>query len=307
MSQHSSTALNGRTSSPTTSSTGTADRLAISVTPATGTSAKHAPRPGEEPVVRIIDLSKSFGSNEILRGVNLDVRRGQVSCILGRSGSGKSTMLRCINHLEKPSSGAVVVEGEVIGYKLKHGRLHELKAKEIARQRAKTGMVFQAFNTFPHLTVLENLIEAPVRVLGRKPEEVRGEALAMLDLVGLKDRAATYPGRLSGGQQQRVAIARALVMKPSVMLFDEPTSALDPELVGEVLEVMKDLAATGMTMIVVTHEIGFARSVADEVVFMSGGTVAEIGPPSQVIDDPQVESTRQFLRSMSERSTAPVR
>lgn len=260
-----------------------------------------------EAIVRIVGLTKSFGSLQVLNGVDLEVRRGQVVCILGRSGSGKSTMLRCINHLEKPSSGAVIVNGEVVGYKLKHGKLHELRPNEIARQRTQTGMVFQAFNMFPHLTVIENLMEAPVRVLRRRPDEVREEAMELLDSVGLADRADRYPGALSGGQQQRVAIARALVMKPSVMLFDEPTSALDPELVGEVLEVMKALARSGMTMIVVTHEIGFARGVADEVVFMADGKVAEKGPPSQVIDNPQVEATQVFLRSMTERRDAPVR
>ncbi|HET7398561.1 MAG TPA: amino acid ABC transporter ATP-binding protein [Intrasporangium sp.] len=274
--------------------------MSIDTTPST------TPQAGRDAIVRIVGLTKSFGSLQVLKSVNLEVRRGQVVCILGRSGSGKSTMLRCINHLEKPSSGAVIVNGEVVGYKLRHDKLHELKPNEIARQRAQTGMVFQAFNMFPHLTVLENLMEAPVRVLGRRPEEVRSEAMELLKSVGLADRADQYPSTLSGGQQQRVAIARALVMKPSVMLFDEPTSALDPELVGEVLEVMKALARSGMTMIVVTHEIGFARSVADEVVFMADGQVAEQGPPSQVIDNPQAEATRIFLRSLSERRDAPV-
>ena len=259
-----------------------------------------------EPIVRIVELRKSFGDLEVLKSVNLDVYPGQVVVILGRSGSGKSTMLRCINHLEKPSSGAVIVDGEVVGYRLKGEKLHELRPNDIARQRAATGMVFQSFNLFPHLTVLENLLEAPCRVLGRPANEVRDEAMQLLRSVGLAEKAGFYPSTLSGGQQQRVAIARALVMKPSVMLFDEPTSALDPELVGEVLEVMKELARSGMTMIVVTHEIGFARGVADEVVFMADGRVAEQGPPSQVIDNPQTEATKTFLRSLNDRRDAPV-
>jgi polar amino acid transport system ATP-binding protein len=263
-------------------------------------------RDPSEPIVKIVELRKSFGDLEVLKSVNLDVYPGQVVVILGRSGSGKSTMLRCINHLEKPSGGAVMVNGEVVGYRVKGDKLHELRPNEIARQRAATGMVFQAFNLFPHLTVLENLLEAPCRVLGRPRSQVREEAMELLNSVGLAEKAGVYPSTLSGGQQQRVAIARALVMKPSVMLFDEPTSALDPELVGEVLEVMKKLARSGMTMIVVTHEIGFARGVADEVVFMAEGRVAEQGPPSQVIDNPQAEATKTFLRSLNERRDAPV-
>ena len=256
-----------------------------------------------EPIVRIVDLHKSFGRVEVLTSVNLDVYPGQVVTILGRSGSGKSTMLRCINHLERPTAGVVMVAGEVVGYHVRGSRLHELRPREIARQRKLTGMVFQSYHLFPHLTVMENLTEAPRRVLGRRGAAVRAEALALLESVGLADKADAYPGTLSGGQQQRVAIARALVMKPRVMLFDEPTSALDPELVGEVLEVMKSLARSGMTMIVVTHEIGFARQVSDEVVFMAGGTIAEQGPPSQVIDAPRQEATRTFLRTLSERET----
>lgn len=263
-------------------------------------------RDQSEPIVRIVELRKSFGDLEVLKSVNLDVYPGQVVVILGRSGSGKSTMLRCINHLEKPTSGAVMVNGEVVGYRVKGDKLHELRPNEIARQRAATGMVFQSFNLFPHLTVLENLMEAPCRVLGRPAGQVREEAMKLLTSVGLAEKAGFYPSTLSGGQQQRVAIARALVMNPSVMLFDEPTSALDPELVGEVLEVMKELARSGMTMIVVTHEIGFARGVADEVVFMSEGRVAEQGPPSQVIDNPQAEATRTFLRSLNERRDTPA-
>ncbi|WP_104063614.1 amino acid ABC transporter ATP-binding protein [Arthrobacter sp. 4R501] len=269
-------------------------------------SPKEPIRDRSEPIVKIVQLRKSFGDVEVLKSVDLDVYPGQVVVILGRSGSGKSTMLRCINHLEKPTSGAVMVNGEVVGYRVKGEKLHELRPNEIARQRAATGMVFQSFNLFPHLTVLENLLEAPRKVLGRPESEVRKEAMDLLTSVGLAEKAGFYPSTLSGGQQQRVAIARALVMKPSVMLFDEPTSALDPELVGEVLEVMKQLARSGMTMIVVTHEIGFARSVADEVVFMADGRVAEQGPPSQVIDNPQAEATKTFLRSLNERRDTPA-
>ena len=252
----------------------------------------------QDPIVQIFDLHKNYGSVTVLKGVDLDVRRGEVVCVLGRSGSGKSTMLRCINHLEKPTHGAVVVNGEVVGYHEKAGKLHELHPKEVARQRADIGMVFQSFNLFPHLTVLENLIEAPRRVRRRPEVECKADAMQALADVGLREKADVYPGTLSGGQQQRVAIARALVMNPQVMLFDEPTSALDPELVGEVLEAMKRLAAKGMTMIVVTHEVGFARNVADRVVFMSDGKIAEQGPPADVIDNPAHEATRVFLKNL---------
>jgi polar amino acid transport system ATP-binding protein len=251
-----------------------------------------------EPIVRIIDLHKSFGPVEILKGVDLEVKRGQVVVVLGRSGSGKSTMLRCINHLERPSRGTVIVDNEVIGYRIKGDKLYELHPRAVARQRANTGMVFQSYHLFPHMTVLENLIEAPRRVRGVPKAEAVQDAHRALEEVGMAAKSGVYPGTLSGGQQQRVAIARALVMKPSVMLFDEPTSALDPELVGEVLDVMKRLAESGMTMIVVTHEIGFARSVADEVVFMSEGKLVEKGPPTQVIDAPLHESTRTFISSI---------
>ncbi len=252
----------------------------------------------EGPVVRIIDLHKNFGSVEVLKGVNLEVQRGEVMVILGRSGSGKSTMLRCINHLEQPTAGTVIVDGEVMGHRISGGRLHELKPSAVARQRAKTGMVFQSYHLFPHMTVMENVIEAPRKVKGVAKDEAIRLAQAALKDVGMAHKADAYPSTLSGGQQQRVAIARALVMNPTVMLFDEPTSALDPELVGEVLDVMKRLAQTGMTMIVVTHEIGFARSVADEVVFMAEGTLVEQGPPSQVIDAPLHEATRTFIKSI---------
>ncbi|QKZ17154.1 amino acid ABC transporter ATP-binding protein [Streptomyces chartreusis] len=265
---------------------------------ATASAAQATGTVNSDPIVRIIDLHKSFGPVEVLKGVDLEVHRGQVVVILGRSGSGKSTMLRCVNHLERPSRGTVVVDGEVIGYRVKGHKLYELPSSAIAKQRTKTGMVFQAYNLFPHMTVLENLIEAPRRVKGVNRDKAVADAMQALEEVGMALKADAYPGTLSGGQQQRVAIARALVMKPSVMLFDEPTSALDPELVGEVLNVMRRLATSGMTMMVVTHEIGFARSVADEVVFMSEGQLVEKGPPSQVIDAPLHESTRAFIDSI---------
>ncbi len=251
-----------------------------------------------DPIVEIFDLHKDFGATSVLRGVNLEVRRGEVLCVLGRSGSGKSTMLRTINHLERPSSGAIVVNGEVVGYREKHGKLYELRPREVARHRADTGMVFQSFNLFPHLTVLENLIEAPRRVRKQPVDQCVADAMRALEDVGMREKADVYPSTLSGGQQQRVAIARALVMKPHVMLFDEPTSALDPELVGEVLEVMRRLADSGMTMIVVTHEIGFARNVADRVVFMADGVIAEQGPPEQVLDNPRQPATQTFLKNL---------
>ncbi|WP_371829043.1 amino acid ABC transporter ATP-binding protein [Rhodococcoides kyotonense] len=252
----------------------------------------------EDPIVRICGLHKSFGDLKVLDGVDLEVQRGTVVAILGRSGSGKSTMLRCVNHLERPTAGAVVVDGQVVGYRMKAGKLHELTPLKVAAQRANIGMVFQSFNLFPHMTVLENLLEAPIRVSGRHKQSCIEDAHRYLHQVGLDSKADAYPGTLSGGQQQRVAIARALMMNPSVMLFDEPTSALDPELVGEVLDVMKGLARSGMTMLVVTHEIGFARGVADEVVFMSNGQIVEQGPPSQVIDNPQHDDTKAFLRNL---------
>ncbi|AQA06687.1 ectoine/hydroxyectoine ABC transporter ATP-binding protein EhuA [Mycobacterium sp. MS1601] len=249
-------------------------------------------------MVRIIDLKKSFSGLEVLKGVNLEVNRGEVVCILGRSGSGKSTLLRCINHLERPNAGAVVVDGFVMGYRARRGKLHEMRSRDTAEQRQSVGMVFQSFNLFPHMTVMENLIEAPRKVQRRGRSELVAEARSLLADVGLSDKENAYPSTLSGGQQQRVAISRALMMKPSVMLFDEPTSALDPELVGEVLEAMKRLAATGMTMIVVTHEVGFARHVSDRVIFMADGVVVEDGPPSRVIDNPQMPETRTFLSTI---------
>ncbi|MEC3982364.1 amino acid ABC transporter ATP-binding protein [Amycolatopsis sp. H20-H5] len=246
-------------------------------------------------LLRAVGVRKSFGGTEVLRGIDLDVHKGQVVCLLGPSGAGKSTFLRCVNHLETIDAGQVWVDGEPIGFRLRGGKLYELREREVARQRRDIGMVFQRFNLFAHRTVLDNVVEGPTRVRGVKPERAREEALKLLDRVGLAHRADAYPAQLSGGQQQRVAIARSLAMKPKLMLFDEPTSALDPELVGEVLEVMAALAAEGMTMVVVTHEMSFAREAADEVVFMADGAVVETGPPSQVLGDPRHERTRQFL------------
>jgi polar amino acid transport system ATP-binding protein len=240
-------------------------------------------------------VHKSFGANEVLKGIDFQVKPGQVVCLLGPSGSGKSTFLRCINHLEKINAGRLFVDGDLVGYRQQGDRLYELSEKAVARKRTEIGMVFQHFNLFPHMTAMGNIIEAPCRVKNEPKAEVRQRALEALTKVGLADKADAYPRQLSGGQQQRVAIARALAMRPKLMLFDEPTSALDPELVGDVLAVMKDLASSGMTMIVVTHEIGFAREVADTVVFMDGGVVVEQGSPSEVISNPRHERTKTFL------------
>ncbi|WP_236795671.1 amino acid ABC transporter ATP-binding protein [Amycolatopsis sp. GM8] len=240
-------------------------------------------------------VHKYYGSNLVVRGIDLTVAEGEVLCLVGPSGSGKSTFLRCINHLEKVDAGTISVAGELVGYREHNGRLRELRDSEIAKRRSEIGMVFQHFNLFPHMTVLENLIEAPVRVRREKPTEAIERGQALLTRVGLADKADAYPRSLSGGQQQRVAIARALNMRPKLMLFDEPTSALDPELVGEVLDVMRGLAADGMSMIVVTHEIGFAREVANTVAFMDDGVIVESGPPAQVLGDPRHERTRSFL------------
>ncbi len=248
-----------------------------------------------EPVVSAVNVSKSFGDNEVLKGIDLSVYPGQVITLLGPSGSGKTTFLRCINQLETINGGRIYVDGDLMGYEDKGGKLHTLTDKRVAAQRREIGMVFQKFNLFPHKTVLDNICEAPIMVQGRKRREMQKEALALLDQVGLADKAAEYPNQLSGGQQQRVAIARALAMSPKLMLFDEPTSALDPELVGDVLAVMRDLAQSGMTMIVVTHEMSFAREVADEVVFMDDGVVVEVGPPSEVLVNPQHQRTKDFL------------
>jgi len=251
-----------------------------------------------EYMVHAENVHKSFAHLEVLRGIDLTVRPGEVCCVIGPSGSGKSTFLRCINHLEKINAGRIRVDGELIGYRERNGKLHELRESEVAAQRRSIGMVFQRFNLFPHRTVLQNVCEAPVQVRGEPREEVRERARALLARVGLADKVDAYPGQLSGGQQQRVAIARALAMRPKLMLFDEPTSALDPELVGEVLDVMKDLAAEGMTMIVVTHEVGFAREVGDTLVFMDGGVVVESGAPREVIANPQHQRTRTFLEKV---------
>ncbi|HET7310414.1 MAG TPA: amino acid ABC transporter ATP-binding protein [Mycobacteriales bacterium] len=247
-------------------------------------------------MVRAAGVRKNFGRLEVLKGVDLQVQRGEVMCIIGPSGSGKSTFLRCINHLENVDAGKLFVDGELVGYAERAGRLHELREREVARKRAEIGMVFQRFNLFPHKTALENVIEGPVVVKGtdRKAASDRGHEL--LKRVGLEGREKVYPRQLSGGQQQRVAIARALAMDPKLMLFDEPTSALDPELVGEVLDVMRDLATEmQMTMIVVTHEIGFAREVGDQLVFMDDGVIVEAGPPKDVIANPQHDRTKAFL------------
>lgn len=250
------------------------------------------------PMVRAEGVHKRFGSNEVLKGIDLTVNQGEVLCLLGPSGSGKSTFLRCINHLETINGGRIYVGDSLIGYTERGGVLHELHPRDIATQRKNIGMVFQKFNLFPHLTALENIMEAPVGISGLVKSAASDRAMALLKRVGLEDRAHHYPSQLSGGQQQRVAIARALAMEPQLMLFDEPTSALDPELVGDVLEVMKDLARSGMTMIVVTHEIGFAREVADTVVFMDGGVVVESGNPKDVLDNPQHDRTKTFLSSV---------
>jgi polar amino acid transport system ATP-binding protein len=247
------------------------------------------------PMVEADQVSKSFGSNEVLKSISLTVNRGEVLCIVGPSGSGKSTFLRCINHLETVNAGRLRVEGVLVGYKEKGDKLHELHPKEAAAQRRDIGMVFQRFNLFPHMTALENVIEAPIRVKKVPRAQAVARAKELLAQVGLAEKADSYPAHLSGGQQQRVAIARALAMDPKLMLFDEPTSALDPELVGEVLDVMKQLAKDGMTMIVVTHEMGFAREVADSLVFMDGGVVVESGKPRDVLSNPQHERTKAFL------------
>lgn len=250
------------------------------------------------PLLDARKVRKSYGGVEVLKSISLTVNSGQVMCLLGPSGSGKSTFLRCINHLERIDGGRISVNGELIGYAQRRDRIFEMNPREVAKQRRGIGMVFQRFNLFPHMTALENITVAPVgvRKIARPLAVARG--LELLDRVGLADLARSYPAQLSGGQQQRVAIARALAMDPKLLLFDEPTSALDPELVGDVLDVMRTLAADGMTMVVVTHEIGFARGAADEVVFMDGGVVVESGPPSSVLDNPQNPRTKAFLDSV---------
>jgi len=246
-------------------------------------------------MVKAEGVHKRFGRLEVLCGITLEVGRGEVMCVIGPSGSGKSTFLRAINHLEKINSGRLSVDGDLVGYREQGGKLHELRDSDVARRRAEIGMVFQRFNLFPHKTALENVIEAPRLVRGVPKAQAIEEAKALLERVGLADKLESYPSQLSGGQQQRVAIARALAMKPKLMLFDEPTSALDPELVGDVLDVMRGLAADGMTMIVVTHEMGFAREVADKLVFMDGGVIVESGDPREVLANPRHERTKLFL------------
>ncbi len=240
-------------------------------------------------------LSKSYAGREVLRSVDLTVRRGEVTCLIGPSGSGKSTLLRCINRLERHDSGTLEVDGHLVGYEARNGKLYELKDREVCAQRAQVGMVFQRFNLFAHLTVLENITIGPVRVRGLSESDADTAARALLERVGLSAKADAYPSQLSGGQQQRVAIARALAMEPKLMLFDEPTSALDPELVGEVLDVMRELAQSGMTMVVVTHEMGFAREVADSVYFLDGGVIEEHGAPEEILTNPRTDRLRSFL------------
>jgi polar amino acid transport system ATP-binding protein len=248
-----------------------------------------------EPVVKVEGIHKSFGRLEVLKGISMDVNQGEVFVLIGPSGSGKSTLLRCINHLEEINSGRIWVDGDMVGYRQVGEKLHELRDSEAVAARAKIGMVFQHFNLFPHMTALENVVLAQRIVLDRSADEARRRARELLERVGLADKIDEYPARLSGGQQQRVAIARALAMDPKVMLFDEVTSALDPELVKDVLDVMRELANEGMTMLVVTHEMGFAREVANQVIFMDEGVIVEQGPPERVIGDPREERTKQFL------------
>jgi ABC-type polar amino acid transport system ATPase subunit len=248
-----------------------------------------------QPMVKAEQVWKSFGRLDVLKGIDLVVKPRETFVLLGPSGGGKSTLLRCINHLEKIDAGRLYVDGELMGYKERGNRLHEMHPREVSKQRSNIGMVFQRFNLFPHLTAIQNVMEAPVRVKRVKRKQAEAEAEKLLCEVGLQQKLDVYPAQLSGGQQQRVAIARALAMKPKLMLFDEPTSALDPELVGEVLEVMKRLAHEGMTMVVVTHEIGFAKEAADGVALMDGGVIVEMGPPEQVLSNPREERTKLFL------------
>ncbi|MGA8113158.1 MAG: amino acid ABC transporter ATP-binding protein [Actinocatenispora sp.] len=251
--------------------------------------------PAHQPLLRARAVRKRFGHLEVLNGIDLDVYPGEVVVIMGPSGSGKSTFLRSVNRLESIDGGAITVDGDLVGFERRHGRLHRLPERKVARSRRRVGMVFQHFNLFPHLTVLGNVVEAPIGVLREPRAEVVARSRALLEKVGLSEKADVFPRQLSGGQQQRVAIARALAMRPRLMLFDEPTSALDPELVGEVLATMRDLAADGLTMVVVTHEVSFAREVADRVVFMDGGVIVEQGSPADVLDRPSNARTRAFL------------
>jgi polar amino acid transport system ATP-binding protein len=252
----------------------------------------------KDTLIKAVDVVKNYGDFRALDKVSMDVARGEVSCVIGPSGSGKSTLLRCINLLERLDGGAIWVDDELMGYRREGNNLHEISDAEISRQRRRIGMVFQRFNLFPHKTAIENIIEGPVHVLGEPAKEARERAHALLERVGLTEKANHYPSELSGGQQQRVAIARAMGMQPDVILFDEPTSALDPELVSEVLDVMKDLAASGMTMIVVTHELGFARNVANTVTFMETGKVVETGLASEVLSAPKSARTEEFIRAV---------
>ncbi|MBM7790656.1 polar amino acid transport system ATP-binding protein [Tenggerimyces flavus] len=256
-------------------------------------------------MVRAEGVHKRFGRNEVLKGIDLEIQPRQVCCIVGPSGSGKSTFLRCINHLDKIDGGRLWVDGQLVGYRQRGDKLHELRTSEVAAQRREIGMVFQQFNLFPHMTALENVMEAPIHVKRESRSAVRERSAKLLDRVGLADHSTKYPSQLSGGQQQRVAIARALAMEPKLMLFDEPTSALDPELVGEVLDVMRQLALDGMTMVVVTHEMSFAREVADLVVFMDAGVVVEAGKPDDVLTRPQHDRTRTFLQRVLEPRSRP--
>ncbi len=255
----------------------------------------NAVTPGAEDMLKIRGLSKSYGSRQVLRDIDLDVPIGSVMCIIGPSGSGKSTLLSCINHLEPIDRGRVWVAGELVGYREHRGKLYELPEREVARMRRNVGMVFQQFNLFPHMTALQNIIEAPIRVKRTPPAKAKDRAAGLLDRVGLSGKHGRYPAQLSGGEQQRVAIARALAMDPKLMLFDEPTSALDAELVGEVLAVMQDLARSGMTMVVVTHELGFAREVGDQLTFMDNGIIVEQGDPRAVLAAPKEKRTQDFL------------
>jgi polar amino acid transport system ATP-binding protein len=250
------------------------------------------------PMVVVRGLNKSFGHHQVLHSIDLEVATRETVCVIGPSGSGKSTLLRCVNNLEEIGSGSIRVDGDLVGYRLARGRLHELQENEACGQRTRIGMVFQQFNLFPHLTALENIMLAPVRVKGESKADAKAHAVQLLESVGLREKARSYPSQLSGGMQQRIAIARALAMRPKLMLFDEPTSALDPELVGDVLRVMRDLALSGMTMIVVTHEIGFAREVANKVVFMDEGRILEEGPPEEVLSNPKHDRCRVFLSAV---------
>ncbi|WP_374009153.1 amino acid ABC transporter ATP-binding protein [Leifsonia sp. LS-T14] len=254
--------------------------------------------PVQDIVVQAIGVEKRYGDHQVLKGIDFIARRGEVTCILGASGGGKSTFLRCINHLESIDGGELLVDGELVGYRESNGRLYEMRERETAERRARIGMVFQQFNLFGHLTILENVVQPQLVVKKRSRSEARATAVELLERVGLGEKLSAYPRELSGGQQQRTAIARTLATKPELILFDEPTSALDPELVGEVLDVMRDLAASGMTMIVVTHEIGFAREVADQIAFFDDGRLVETAPPQEFLTSPSTERARNFLRKV---------